>query len=777
MSLLFWVFVSFIPFYLCPMSDNEEKLVVRVPKPKKRKRRPKISVVKRQDILSRSLNDEEEIEEDSPDARRRKRRQRQEEYSSSAVDEDQSSEQKELDEEEKDKVEEDKEVEVLDDGVYEAKHADEQNEHDADITDSDIGVDVQRKGLQLFIEQAGIDYEDTRSDLNHFMKQVIMPVDTSGGTWLQSLGKSQKAEWLRLSNALLECEGRLNTAKSALSALSSERSESDHEHEDSMEEIKSSSTSSNRLNRLNHKGDKAHTEYEDKPIKSPDNMPKWAEKENRQLAFNFIELFEFSMTGANIPQRYWPNQLLQAVQSLAHKRWVSKHIIRKAQADVQFTWTLAKQAFIDYFNSSDQRDILRDEYTDCHQGDHESAQDYGARFDQIRSRLDLDPDTQAVTMHFIDGLRVSTRKEFKKELARFAVSEKTKAEAEEIRGSLEKCMKYANGVERWMFSTSSNVSHSSGSQPNHSITSAFSNHKSKFLKRKHGLSRGGSSSSASSQSIQLGRARNMDCKPCAQRVRETGRFIKPHLSKDCRFRQQMSSSSSSSSSSSAVGTKPAEGRREQSKVVTCWKCGRKGHYANECPTNKNNDGIKGGASGSSRPPSAITSNGERKIKKTAVESGADSVSSNEDLLEGEILLEEGTEDSRNSSGHSSGAESDMISVDECVSRNDSDGSLDQMLSSDSGRKSDDEVSAPPRDGWHWVDRSLPEEIFISGDDEGRDLFAHPVIDAISARVALAKQATVHWTGFNEIENKQVATNICLEGKSFIAHLDSQASHS
>ena len=98
------------------MSDNEEKLVVRVLKPKKRKGRPKVTVVKRQDILSRSSDDGEEIDVDSPDARRRKRRQRQGESSSAPVDGDQSAEQKKLDEEGKYKLNKEEEHNKQEDG-------------------------------------------------------------------------------------------------------------------------------------------------------------------------------------------------------------------------------------------------------------------------------------------------------------------------------------------------------------------------------------------------------------------------------------------------------------------------------------------------------------------------------------------------------------------------------------------------------------------------------------------------------------------------------------
>ena len=102
-----------------------------------------------------------------------------------------------------------------------------------------------------------------------------------------------------------------------------------------------------------------HGEVDTKQIKTPDDLPKWYEKDNQYQAFDFIELFQMCMISNNIQQVHWPAQLLAAVQNIDHKRWVLKHIVEKAHSAKVIKWESAKTIFIDYFTSADQREELR----------------------------------------------------------------------------------------------------------------------------------------------------------------------------------------------------------------------------------------------------------------------------------------------------------------------------------------------------------------------------------------------------------------------------------
>ena len=97
-----------------------------------------------------------------------------------------------------------------------------------------------------------------------------------------------------------------------------------------------------------------HAESDTKQIKTPDNLPKWYEKDNQYQAFDFIELFQMCMISNNIQQVHWPAQLLAAVQNIDHKRWVLEHIVEKAHSAKGLKWESTKSIFIDYFMSADQ---------------------------------------------------------------------------------------------------------------------------------------------------------------------------------------------------------------------------------------------------------------------------------------------------------------------------------------------------------------------------------------------------------------------------------------
>ena len=268
------------------------------------------------------------------------------------------------------------------------------------------------------------------------------------------------------------------------------------------------------------------SEMDSKQIKTPENLPKWHEKENKLPAFDFIDVFRMSMISSNIQKIYWPAQLLAAVQNLDHKRWVLKNIVERMQTDSRFKWEAAQSAFIAYFTSTDQMEELRDKYSKCRQADQESAQDYGARFDQLRSRLALDGDTPAVTMHFIDGLRPVTQKEFKKELERLSLLTRSTRAADAVRGSLKKCMEHANAVERMMLSSTSTRSAHMSTAAAHPIRSGNVSSMDAGVAvgsiQYSGESQGTSSVAAMDQ---LAKARNMACMDCAEKVRSTGKYI------------------------------------------------------------------------------------------------------------------------------------------------------------------------------------------------------------------------------------------------------------
>ena len=137
-------------------------------------------------------------------------------------------------------------------------------------------------------------------------------------------------------------------------------------------------------------------------------LPKWAPQTICEV---FLRKVEQQLKSYNAPPHDWPRVLaLLFDHDINAQEWVQEHVVDPEG----LSWEDRKALISRHFEAADYHETLKKKYQICRQGQQETAQSFGDRFQHLCAQLGYSDDNEVVINHFLDHLQPRMHADFLK---------------------------------------------------------------------------------------------------------------------------------------------------------------------------------------------------------------------------------------------------------------------------------------------------------------------------------------------------------------------------